>query len=350
MEPNDYIVKDSSIWNDQDSFSLENSKDSSVKIGIVREVVFLNEKDIAYIVEVWLGSRYTPVQCVRTSRFGGLYNYEEFTYRGFTPGDSNAADGLLDYKSGDVVLIAYMGGDSREGVIITSFNHPGRSRNFSPDDGIQYASEFNGVEKTINKDGEYKVTFKGAPTNAGDLDAPVSGDPLPAPEYGDAGGSYYSFNVDGSYEVTDNNEQFIYIDKKGEQIIIGSGSTSLIIDKNEESYKIKNKKTDFDSTDEFKVKSKKADFDNSKLFKVKAKDIKTKGKWDQKGDVKITGITQNIGNVNVVGGLTVSGPVALAGGANPLIYDIILTKGTGNLGAPVISNLTILKTALTKAS
>jgi len=52
----------------------------------------------------------------------------------------------------------------------------------------------------------------------------------------------------------------------------------------------------------------------------------------------------------LTGGLTVTGPVALAGGANPLIYDIALIMGTGNLGLPVVSNAILLKTALTKAT
>jgi hypothetical protein len=348
--PKDYIIKDSSMYVDANAHRLQSVKNSSVKVGIVRDTISLDDQDIAYIVEVWLGTRYTPVQCVRSCRFGGIYNYEEFTYRGFTPGDSSAADGYLDYKAGDVVVIAYIDGDSRDGVILGSFNHPGRTRNFDSEDGIQYASEFNGIEKTINEDGEYKVTFKGTPTNIDLLRQPVTGDSLPDPEYRDSAGSYYSFYEDGSYEVADNNEQFIYIDKEGEQIIIGSGNTSLVIDKNKESYSITNKSTSFNSADEFKVKTKTTDFNSSKLFQVKTKDIKTTGKWNQKGDVTISGKTTNNGDVAINGKLTTTGATSLAGGANPLIYDIVLAKGTGNKGAPVISSITILKTTQTKAT
>ena len=56
------------------------------------------------------------------------------------------------------------------------------------------------------------------------------------------------------------------------------------------------------------------------------------------------------GNTEITGDFKTSGTTELAGGANPLIYDIVLTMGTGNLGAPVISNHTFLKTVKTKAT
>ena len=66
--------------------------------------------------------------------------------------------------------------------------------------------------------------------------------------------------------------------------------------------------------------------------------------------MEITGATKQTGDVDITGGLKTSGATDLAGGANPLIYDIVLIKGTGNLGAPVISTATVLKTSLTKAT
>lgn len=351
MSTNDYIVKDSSIYRDAKSFNLENYKDCSVKIGIVRDIVNIKDVDIAYIVEVWLNSKYTPVQCVRTSRFGGVYNYEEYNYRGFNPGEDVSADGLLDYKAGDVVIIAYVDGDSRDGVILGCLNHPGRQRKIAAEDSICYFSEFNGLEKTINDVGEYSVTYKGTATNIDILSNPVDGQPIPEPEYDESvAGSYYRFTADGSYELSDNADQVIQIDKSGGNIFIVSGNTELAINKEEQTYSITNKKTTFASAEEFNVKTKKTNFDSTDLFNVKAKDIKTDGKWTQKGDVEITGTTTNNGDMTVNGAFTTTGQTSLAGGAHALVYDIVLTKGTGNKGAPVISNLTILKTAQTKAT
>ena len=131
MDVNDYIVRDSSIYANPSAFALEQRKDCSLKIGMIRDVIEIKEGlDIAYVVETWLGGKYAAVQCTRATRFGGRYNYEEITYRGFEPDDSNASDGLFDYKPGDMVLIAYLMGDSREGIILSCINHPGRKKLF----------------------------------------------------------------------------------------------------------------------------------------------------------------------------------------------------------------------------
>lgn len=354
MNNDDYIVKDSSIWQDDGSFALENSKDTELKIGIVRDTIEINGPDVAYIVEVWLGGKYTPIQCTRSSRFGGVYNYEEFTYRGMEPDESSASDGLFDYKKGDCVLVAYLYGDAREGIIINGINHPGRKRIYDTEDDIVFQSEFNGLNKQITKDGEYRVTFKGLQTNIGDLSTPSDGSPIPLPEYDTAiGSSYYEFDKTGSYLLTDNAEedaQSLFIDKEKGQIVITSGKTVLTIDKAKESYSITNKLTVFKSTDEFSVDTKKAFIKGSQLISMRAADIKTKGEWKQSGNMEVTGNITQTGNTDVTGTFSTSGATNLAGGANPLIYDIVLIKGTGNKGAPVISTATVLKTSLTKAT
>jgi hypothetical protein len=199
---NDYIVKDSSIYQDYESYALENSSDASLKIGVIRDIVEIDGPDIAYIVETWLGGKWTPVQCTRATRFGGVYNYEEITYRGFKPEDSNASDGMMDFKPGDTVLIAYLLGDSREGIIINCINHPGRPKLFKSTDGVVYESEFNGINKSITAEGEYTVTFKGPQTNIAELDKPASGKPIPAPQYDESVmGSFYKFASDGCQVV-----------------------------------------------------------------------------------------------------------------------------------------------------
>lgn len=364
----DHIIKDSSMYSDYESNSLLDSKDCAVRIGTIKESLYLdNLNEIKYIVEVIDNGLIVNIACDRSTSLGGLYNYEEYTLSGFNPGNSNSTNiaGLLP---GDKVIVAYANGDAREGIIIGYMNHPRRklaindSNDSNPNENYEflnkeglsntaYVSEFNGLRREINKIGEYKTTYKGTPKNVNKLLEPTEGKEMPLPEYDeDKGGSYYMFDENGSWELNDNNDQSIFVNKPDGIITITSGGTSLVIDKKEETYSITNKKTTFNSAKEFNVKSEKADFDVSKLFQVKTQNIKTSGKWSQNGDMNIIGKTNQVGDVNITGGFTTTGKTSLGGGGNPLIYDIILIMGTGNKGAPVISTATVLKTVQTKAS
>lgn len=351
MGPEDYIVKDSSVWRNTEAMM---QGDYSIRIGMVRELVFLEEsRDTRYIVEVWKNNRLYPMTCMRTSRFGGVYNYEEHTYRGFDPGKDNVSLGNFTVVPGDMVVVVASNGNSREGFILGSVNHFARDQ-IIPADGQQaYISEFNGVQTAINQFGEQRVMFKGIPTNIAELEKPPSGEPLPPAEYDlDVGGTYYLLDKTGSYTLTDNtaeDPQSIFMDKPNGQIVITSGKTVLTIDKAAESYSITNKSTTFDSADDWNLNTKATNIKSNDV-NVEASNIKTKGEWRQDGNMEIKGNIKQTGNTEMTGNLTAQGQVALGGGANPLIYDIVLTIGTGNLGAPVISNHVFLKTVKTKAT
>lgn len=368
----DYIIKDSSIYDDNDASSLLYEKDCAVRIGTVRSEVWLEDfRETRYTVEVWDSGRIMPITCIRTSRFGGIYNYEEYTNRGFTAGESTAST-VRELQPGDQVVVAFLNGDSREGIILGHIPHAGRQevlnnpKNQDPNTdaefanregptSVRYASEFNGLERVINANGEYRVTFKGQPTNLDKLDVAPDGSDIPLPEYNlDIGSSYYEFDETGSYFLTDNASddlaQYIKVDKPNGKIEIVSGKTSLIIDKNEESYSVKNKKVSFDTADEWSLKTKTTTINSSKEYNLTAQSIKTKGEWEQNGNMTFTGNTAQTGNVDITGNFSTTGETSLAGGANPLVYDIVLIKGTGNNGAPVISTPIMLKTSLTKAT
>lgn len=348
----EYIIDDSSRLPNEEHYI---NKDYSIRVGMIREHVFLsNSGETRYIVEVWKNNKLYPMTCMRTSRFGGLYNYEEFNFRGFNVGEDAASLGNFKFSPGDMVIVVAADGESREGFILGSVKHYGRDEVLSATGDIAYASEFNGLQTLINKYGEYRVTFKGTPTNIKELETAPNGSEYPLPEYNnEVGFSYYEFNKNGSYLVTDNTEkdpQSIFIDKEKGQVVITSGKTTLTIDKAKESLSVVNKKTTIDSKDEFNLNTKKTTIKSSELVSVDAADIKTKGKLAQTGNVEIEGNTKQNGNIKISGTLSSEGETKLAGGANPLVYDIILTIGTGNLAAPVISNHILLKTVLTKAT
>lgn len=350
----DYIINDSSIHKSHITHSLPMSKDCAVRIGVVRQETFLETtKETKYIVEVWDAGRVIPISCVRTSRFGGIYNFEEYTHRGFNVSEDSASRSVMALKSGDHVVIAYANGDAREGVILGELNHSGRSEKLKAGQGPAYLSEFNGIERSINADGEYITTFKGQPTNLKKLLDPASGDPIKDPTYDTkVGGTYAKFDKTGSWTLSDNSEkvQSIFVDKPNGKITITSGATSLVIDKNTESYTIVNKKTTFTSADEFNLTTKKTTINSSASYDLKSAKINTDGEWTQKGNITITGDTKQTGKVDITGDMSTTGITNLAGGQFPLIYDIILVIGIGNLGVPVISFAIPLKTTQTKAT
>jgi hypothetical protein len=324
-------------------------------MGMIREHVYVpDSKETRYIVEVYDRGRLRPVTCTRISRFGGLYNYEEYNFRGFEPGKDNVSYANFSMSPGDTVMIAYINGETSEGVILGSIKHFGRSETLAADGSISYISEFNGIQKVINKSGEYRVTFRGVPTNIAELSKVPDGKPYPEPVYDKkVGSSFYQFDKTGSYLLTDNStsgSQSIFLDKPNGKLIITSGKTSLVIDKKEEAYTITNKKTTFNSSDEWSLSTKKTLIKSSDLIKADAKDIKTTGKWAQAGDMSIKGNIKQTGNCEITGDLKSTGQTLLAGGSHPLVYDIVLTIGIGNLGVPVISTNTLLKTAMTKAT
>lgn len=351
MEPGDYIVKDSSVWKDAHSQMRE---DYSIRIGMVREHIFLEDsQDTRYIVEVWKNNRLFPMTCARTSRFGGVFNFEEYTHRGFDPGEDNVSLGNFTVVPGDMVIVVAAKGNAREGFILGSINHFARDQ-IIPGDGQQgYISEFNGIQTAINQFGEQRVMFKGIPTNIAELEKPPSGEPIPPAEYDlNVGGTYYLLDKTGSYTLTDNSAedpQTIFMDKPNGQIVITSGKTVLTIDKAAESYNITNKSTTFDSADDWNLNTKATNITSTDV-NVEASNITTKGEWVMEGNMDIKGNITQTGNNDITGNFSTTGQTSLGGGANPLVYDIVLTIGTGNLGAPVISNHVFLKTVNTKAT
>jgi len=205
----DYTVKDSSIYSNTDSYSRIASADYSIRIGMVRDYQVLTDKTVQYNVEVSHGARSIPISCIVMNKFGGLFNYEEFTPFGWgtnlksSSGLPPAANSHLKVKSGDVVLVAYLEGSSRQGVILGGLTHPARKTELDPKK-LEYRSVFNGLSTHIRDDGSYKVEFKGKAINAPQLDLPPTGTTMPAPTYDLLkSGSFYGFTNDGSYLFSD---------------------------------------------------------------------------------------------------------------------------------------------------
>lgn len=297
----DFIVRDSSLNINKYCGSLTNDGDYAVRIGTIRDrrpIVDPKKPDefsMGYFVEVMDSQSIgCPVFCVPTFKFGGVYNYEEYVSRGFTPGTVKSSETDVQAKVGDKVIVAYIRGNATSGVILGFLKHEARKpvlqkQKLGTD--IAYRSEFNGIETFIDEKGQYKQVFKGQPTNLADLNKAVDST-LAKPAVYDykKGGSYYKWELDGSYELSDNSgvtsytdpfkegdafaskadtvSQLIRLDKAKGQILVQSGNTKLTINKKAESYSIVNKITDIKSATSFTLKTKTTLIDTTTSFEV----------------------------------------------------------------------------------
>jgi hypothetical protein len=220
------IVKDSSIWYNKTSLKATFQRETGIYTGTVKTAYNDSESgELRYTVEVYYRGDTIPVSCREVRRWGGVFNYEDSIYRGYT---YNAPSGVAA-KAGDCVLVGLLGGQGREGVILGGLTHPTR-KNLSVSNGPEYQSEFNGINTYINKDGEYTLTFKAQPTNLSDLNNAPNG-PVPAPQYDtNVGGSYFKWDKTGSFTISDaaqSNPQSIFMDKKNSLIQIVTGNLKL---------------------------------------------------------------------------------------------------------------------------
>lgn len=258
----DYIVRDSSILPDRESLSAVRGTDSSIKVGIVREASE-TERGIIYAVEVAVDGKMILVGCTQMVKFGGAHNFEEYGVRGWAASTAytQLPTAFSEYKTrpGDVVIVAFLNGKSKEGIILGSILHYSRKNKLKKDD-IAYLSEFNGVETSIKVDGSYKVTFKGyTPADEALLKVPPTGVDVQAPIYNPlTGGSYFGFSSNGSFVASDKS-QFIKISKNivSGSIILKSGTTQVEIGGNPAigNFSVKAGKTVIDTTTTASIKS-----------------------------------------------------------------------------------------------
>lgn len=268
------IVKDSSIWHSSESFGAVTYKDPYLRIGIVKKI-FQDKatSDLRYLVEMRDRNDAIELNCRMMRKFGGVFNYEDVVYHGYKIEDKPDPVAAFEAKAGDVVLVALLNGEAREGVIIGGLTHPARSPSLDITKGPQYRSEFNGVETYINENGEYTLTFKAVPKNIKKLDDKPS-KKLPKPEYDTKiGSSFLKFDKTGSFEINDKHQEGIQnlrIDKAKGTFEINSGKIKLTMTKKDEKVELKCKVLNITSDDKITQKTKEYSLDASKSTKIKS--------------------------------------------------------------------------------
>lgn len=263
-------VKDSTIWFKSSDLSLVNQTDSKLYIGVVRST--FNDKEtneLRYLVEVRHTTDVILTSCRMLRQFGGVYNYEDYVLQDYNFSSGKSGQNGLAAKAGDIVVVGSFAGQTREGVILGGITHPARKTFLDVTKGPQYRSEFNGIETHINEDGEYKLTFRGLPTNIADLkktpDATIA-----APTYDTkVGTSYLQFDKKGNFIVSDKAEsdlQRLFIDKENGEVYLDSGKISLKFTKKTETVHLQTKITNIDTTESITVNTKATTYNSSNSF------------------------------------------------------------------------------------
>lgn len=268
------IVEDSSLWRDVSSYEAVSAKDPYIRTGIVKKIVRdASTKRSKFLVEVNQMGRQLEISCDLLLRSGGAYNYEETMLRGYKIEDKPDEVNTYSGKPGDMVVVACLNGEFREGLILGFILHPSRSSTLSPDKGPQHINEFNGVETHINESGEFKLTFKGLQKNLDKLkDKPAQS--IEAPQYDEeVGGSFLKFDKTGGFILTDSakeNTQSISVDKANGSIIVVSGKVTLSISKKDEKVSLKSKILDINSETSVSATTKDLSLEAKSSAKIKS--------------------------------------------------------------------------------
>lgn len=269
--------------------------------------------------------------CINIDAFGGVADFFQFKHRASKDPKKAKKKGSLKEETGSIVLLLCLDGNSEKAVILKSVHNPKKNAVLSKDKGHHLEGEFNGVNWSVDKDGAMTVVFKSATEDDG------------TPKDDAAGGTSWKIEKDGSFEFADGNEEKIRVDKTAKTIDIEAekdisiktkANVNVTADKSmnitlkkdliamaegKAAFTIK-ESLDIEAKGPFKIKSQTLQAESKSLIQLKA---------------------QSLFQVEAGSSAIIKAPTLLLGPAPAqpalLAYDLI-TLGTGNLGAPVISN------------
>lgn len=259
--------------------------------------------------------------CMMADTFGSIADFFEFRLREQTKEDGD--DGRNPEKqNGAIVLMLCLDGASEKGIILKALKHPNRKEVLDKDKDLHMHGEFNGLNVKVDKDGAFKLTFKGPRDNDG--------------EYAKSdkeAGTFLEIDKAGNVELNVNNEK----------------ETSVKVSKEDEKIStISEKETEITAGKDITAKSKETvtiDAGKDLAFAAGGKaNIKAESKFDIEsgGDLSmkaaslkatIDGQAQIQASQITLQGMTFLG----SAGGTPAIIGTTQFLGVGNVGAPVIS-------------
>jgi hypothetical protein len=278
---------------------------SGVFVGIVKSAEYDSSLDtMFYNVEVTFSGFTYALNCRQMAKFGDVYNYEEWGLRNFKAPSLTKKPVSYKARVGEVVIVAHIGGNANDGIILGSLKHPGRKTKLT-EKSIEYVSEFNGLRTTIDDAGAYKVTFNGTPTSVSSLKAAAATGGVIAPAVYDPvkSGSYLTFEKDGSFEVSDNHPfvQTVRLDKSNGLISIASGNVQISISKKDGSFAVSAMESKIDSTKSLTISTLSTSIESTKEFKLKSAKIAI-------GFGSVELIDSILKVIDAIGGLVINSP------------------------------------------
>lgn len=280
---------------------------------------------------------------------GGKFNYSERVRKATEVSSSGQLnqgtyDELLD---GESVYVAFLEGYGNHPLIIGGAEHPqfGKYKKFKKADGLFDISEFNGVEIGVDKDANYTITHKGLKDPKGKI----------ANEK--AVGAFIKLFGSGNIEfnaakTADDKDLKMTFDKAGKKFEIKAQDNIATFD--DTGVKITDKNGNI------------IEMKNNLITVTAAKDMKFNVTGDAEinttgdtiinstGDTKITAAEVSLEATTMMKLMGTAGTtlgsgasitkvdgtqVLLAGGGPPVARLGDICVGTGNLGAPVVSNI-----------
>jgi hypothetical protein len=330
----------------------EHEKMFGIYRGVIVRAVYPDDpknttKDrMEYVVKV-RGQEYPNAINIREA--GGQYNYQERVRKGIEKSKSNKiSKGTFDeLVDGEHVFVAFLEGYGNSPLILGGSEHPLHSAYKKPkkEDGLFDIEEFNGVEFLIDKDSNYIIKQVGRKDPAGKvLNEAAVGAFIKMFGIGDI-----ELNTHGTEGTADLRMKFNKETKKFElyaqdnKIIIDENGI-IIEDKFTNKVEMKDGMVNVTVAGDANINVDGNTTVNSKDVTVNADgaatinatgDVTVSG--DGKGTFKGTGGTDvgDGGSPTKVDGVT----VALAGGGSPVARLGDMVVGTGNLGAPVVSQI-----------
>lgn len=308
-----------------------------LRVGVVKKVIYPNQKEsvskkfIEYdvlVLEQNIQGGMAPVlykNLLAAEGFGSIADFATYSYRPQkTVKNQKKTAGISPAEQdGAVVLVLFVDGMSNRGVIIGSLGHPDRKFNHEANKHELFFS-FNGISFHIKDDGSLEAKFIGKTKHDG------------SPEKKDLGETVLKIDAEGGFFITHKNAQLI---------IAKDGSFSV---KNKNTTEINTEKSiTYTTKDALTINAEKAITQKTKQdlileatgnSSLKAKKIGIKGE----SGVEIGGSKVEIKGdsaVNIKGTqIVLDGMVYLGGqGGSPAVTQQTMFVGTGNQGAPVMS-------------
>jgi len=258
--------------------------------------------------------------CATMDMFGNVADFFEFRYRKQTKQEGD--DGRDPRKqNGAIVLMLCLDGASEKGIIVGALRHPSRKEELTKDKGLHLHGEYNGLNIQVDKDGAFKIEFKGPRDNDGNYTNE------------EAGGSYLEIDKDGQIDLNTGNEDYVRIDKKNKDVLLRAGNNVGVTAE---------KDVSIDSGSNLQVKAAKdckMSIEGKANVNVKSSlDFSTDGALTVKAaSVKVT----SDGNYQLMAGRIILDGTTFAGGAGgtPAVTLNTQVIGTGNLGAPTVGSM-----------